>query len=524
MVGVYFQINDWVLSVDENKLYRQDREVCVEPRLINLLHFLAQHAGEVFCREELIQYVWDGAIVTDQVVTQSIFELRKLLRDGREENLNYVVTVPKRGYKLVADVERLPAEAFHHRRVQEPVAELVTPPEIEMQAVAAGSDITFPAGPLTRAVCQLSKDNQKKKRETTGQLNRWWLGLINLIWISILIIATGLFTYKQSEVKITQVIDTHLIEFKFQDDLHQDRLSDELADGIAQKLMSDITQVSNYRVMLHKTAFTSGIIPGKSVIVRVQNDGDSHFLEVEYRNNSSESVLFSRQYALTRSHLTSVMRQASVDLMHVLKVDNIEHKADVLNSGLPTDSKALELFVLANHYLNVSDVDQFRHGIELMEQIATIEPDNLYVQAELLIAYHVQHALDANQPLPQQRINTLSSELDAGSYRLAGNIQPRIFEALALHETVNGNQVAAKQYLQRALKRRDSVLSYVLKGKHNELAGDIDGASEAYSEAFYIDTSIETYMLCENLVFPSNLKAIDYAMYRSVHPSVVRVI
>ena len=37
MVGVYFQINDWVLSVDENKLYRQDREVTVEPRLINFL-------------------------------------------------------------------------------------------------------------------------------------------------------------------------------------------------------------------------------------------------------------------------------------------------------------------------------------------------------------------------------------------------------------------------------------------------------------------------------------------------------
>ncbi len=113
MVGVYFQINDWVLSVDENKLYRQDREVTVEPRLINLLHFLAEHANEVFNREELIQYVWaGGAIVTDQVVTQSIFELRKLLRDGREENTSYVITVPKRGYKLVANVTPMTLEEF----------------------------------------------------------------------------------------------------------------------------------------------------------------------------------------------------------------------------------------------------------------------------------------------------------------------------------------------------------------------------------------------------------------------------
>ncbi|POF54471.1 winged helix-turn-helix domain-containing protein, partial [Vibrio vulnificus] len=127
MIGIYFQINDWVLCIDENKLYRQDREVSVEPRLINLLHFLAEHVGEVFGREELIQHVWDGAIVTDQVVTQSIFELRKLLRDGREENLSYVVTVPKRGYKLVANVERLTANPYLLRQAEPAEVDLLEP-------------------------------------------------------------------------------------------------------------------------------------------------------------------------------------------------------------------------------------------------------------------------------------------------------------------------------------------------------------------------------------------------------------
>ena len=67
-------------------------------------------------------------------------------------------------------------------------------------------------------------------------------------------------------------------------------------------------------------------------------------------------------------------------------------------------------------------------------------------------------------------------------------------------------------------------MSHVIRGKQAELDGDLDLASESYSSAFYIDTSMETYQLCENLVFPSNMKAIDYAMYRAVHPSVVRVL
>lgn len=144
MIGICFQINDWVLCIDENKLYRQDREVSAEPRLINLLHFLAEHAGEVFGREELIQHVWDGAIVTDQVVTQSIFELRKLLRDGREENLSYVVTVPKRGYKLVANVQRLDGNPYVSRQEESTASDVCLADDID-DVEDAVPEIVFPA-------------------------------------------------------------------------------------------------------------------------------------------------------------------------------------------------------------------------------------------------------------------------------------------------------------------------------------------------------------------------------------------
>ena len=347
---------------------------------------------------------------------------------------------------------------------------------------------------------------------------------MNFLWLSLSVVVMGVFTYKQSEVRITQAIDTHLIEFKFQDNFTNEGLSYDLADGFAQKLMSDIAQVSDYRVMLKKASFTSGIVPGKSVVVRVrENDGGS-FLEVEYRNNSSEKVLFSRQYALTSSHLKTVLQQASLDLMQVLKVSDATLKSTMLVAGMPMNPDALELFVQANHYLNVSDTKQFRQGIDLMENILEIEPDNAYVQAELLIAYHVQKALDFSQELKKGRMQQLSEALETNVKMMVGPIQPRIYEALALHETIIGDMALAKRHLGQALRLRDSVLSYVIRGKHAELDGDLDLASESYSEAFYIDTSVETYLLCENLVFPSNMKAIDYAMYRAVHPSVVRML
>lgn len=519
MIGIYFQINDWVLCIDENKLYRQDREVSVEPRLINLLHFLAEHTGEVFGREELIQHVWDGAIVTDQVVTQSIFELRKLLRDGREENLSYVVTVPKRGYKLVANVQRLDGNPYVSRQEESTASDVCLADDID-DVEDAVPEIVFPAGPLTRAVCQ----SQQPKKSSKPNVSRWRLNLLNAIWIGLVIVAMGFFTVQQSQVRITQVVDTHLIEFKFQDGFHAQALTHELADGIAQKLMADLTQVSDYRVILGKTAYSSGILPGKSIMVRV-NDQDGHeFLDLELKNNSSDAVLFSRQYPLDSQHLASVLKSAEWDVMQALKIPNAEQQAQRLLVDFPRQPAALGLYVRANHYLNVADRQQFQKGIYLLEQVLKLEPDNHYVQAELLIAYHVQQALSPDQALNQDRMLVLSEQLQQVSYSPQAVVQPRIYEALALQATVENQVEAATRYLAQAQGLRESVLSYVLQGKHAELKGDLDGASDAYSEAFYMDTSLETYLLCENLVFHSNLKSIDYAMYRSVHPSVVRLL
>ncbi len=188
MVGICFQINDWTLVIEENKLYRQDREVSVEPRLINLLRFLAQHSGEVFCRDELIKHVWDGAFVTDQVVTQSIFELRKVLRDGRLDNTRYLVTVPKRGYKLVAETKQIrledtpywkPCDTFTSTEADENQnhnVELNTAEQEKEQDETA--QLSFPAGPLTRAVTNISNQvsNEKKKQgESFSFLHRWKL-------------------------------------------------------------------------------------------------------------------------------------------------------------------------------------------------------------------------------------------------------------------------------------------------------------------------------------------------------------
>ena len=146
-----FEIHDWTLSVDDNMLCRPDREVYLEPRLVNLLRFLASNAGIVFGRDCLINEVWDGAEVTDQVVTQSIFELRKILKDGRNDAADYIVTVPKRGYKLVAPVRPQQVVSVVMAGEQESVSAHRPP-----LAVPAALPFAAPCCPFSRPVLRHS--------------------------------------------------------------------------------------------------------------------------------------------------------------------------------------------------------------------------------------------------------------------------------------------------------------------------------------------------------------------------------
>lgn len=393
MVGMHFQINDWRLNVDENKLYRQDREVSVEPRLINLLYFLAKNPGEVFCREQLIEHVWGGAIVTDQVVTQSIFELRKLLRDGREESIHYLITVPKRGYKLVASVTEIapePSVDDNHTLVDDD-SERDVEPHQHQELDIGSTDMIFPAGPLTRALNSRKPATRRDKIE----IRRWKSIAFDVLWISALIIAFGVFTYYQSETNITQAIDTHLIEFTFQETLIQDQDHIELSDGLVQKLAADIAQVSHYRVRLSKARFVAGVLPGKTVTVKIQDQAGHTYLDVEYRNNASGTTLFSRQYPLVLPQIRQVIEKASSELMQALAVPDAENKASLLMAAMPENQQALLKLVRAHHYLNVSQPSSFKEGIRLLEEALQMEPINHYLQAELLVAYYVHRLADS---------------------------------------------------------------------------------------------------------------------------------
>jgi len=97
------RIGDWAVDPAAGLLARGDEVVRVDARTLRLLLELAAHPGQAVSLDQLLDRVWAGVIVTPDSVYQAIASLRRLLGDDPKRP-RYIATVPRLGYRMVAEV------------------------------------------------------------------------------------------------------------------------------------------------------------------------------------------------------------------------------------------------------------------------------------------------------------------------------------------------------------------------------------------------------------------------------------
>jgi DNA-binding winged helix-turn-helix (wHTH) protein/pimeloyl-ACP methyl ester carboxylesterase len=87
----------------ERLLFKEDREVQLTPKVFDTLIALLENSTHVLTKKELMQLVWPDSFVEENNLAQNVSILRKALGQGKDGE-HYIQTVPKRGYRFVADV------------------------------------------------------------------------------------------------------------------------------------------------------------------------------------------------------------------------------------------------------------------------------------------------------------------------------------------------------------------------------------------------------------------------------------
>ena len=98
-----FRSGDWVFQPSLHRAVNGGEVVRLEPKLVGVLLYLVQRAGQTVSKDELLAAVWPDTVVEEVALARSISELRRLLHDDARSP-RYVETISKLGYRWIAGV------------------------------------------------------------------------------------------------------------------------------------------------------------------------------------------------------------------------------------------------------------------------------------------------------------------------------------------------------------------------------------------------------------------------------------
>jgi TolB-like protein/DNA-binding winged helix-turn-helix (wHTH) protein/Tfp pilus assembly protein PilF len=104
-----FEFGPFRLDPAERRLLRDGRPIPLPPKNFDALLLLVEHAGHLLGKDEMTERLWPDSIVEEASLAKCIFTLRKALGDAAEGN-TYIETVPRSGYRFVAEVRVLAAD------------------------------------------------------------------------------------------------------------------------------------------------------------------------------------------------------------------------------------------------------------------------------------------------------------------------------------------------------------------------------------------------------------------------------
>lgn len=97
------KFGDWRLDLHGNQLSNGPHNSRLEPKPLLLLLYMLAHAGELIKKESLLAHIWAGRVVSDDVISVAVSQLRKALKDDARKPV-YIKTMPGTGYQFIFPV------------------------------------------------------------------------------------------------------------------------------------------------------------------------------------------------------------------------------------------------------------------------------------------------------------------------------------------------------------------------------------------------------------------------------------
>jgi len=365
-----FQVGPWLVRPDMNTIESEGEERFIEPKAMDVLVFLADHAGEVLAKERIINAIWPDAFVTDDVLTHAIACLRKALGDD-SKNPHFIRTVPRRGYLLIPHVKPQPEVSLAPKHPDQNNAE---------QSAQETGDITA---------------------AVDRKPHRWlWLAAVPVL---LLTTAFGIYWFGLSRSEEPQ-LDRAVEQRKFIAVLPFENPSGNAEDdyfsaGITEDITTALTKIGDLRVVGRTSSFfnRSG---QKSLRDVVRQLGVGTILEGSVRRTGqqvrivaqliaaeTDEVLWAETYDRNLDDIFAVQSDVAERIASALRVKLTPEETRRVESQLTSNFEAYNLCLQGRHFRYRETLESSHKAVELFEKAVQIDPNYALAYAGLAEAY-----------------------------------------------------------------------------------------------------------------------------------------
>jgi len=345
-LGNSFTIGPIRVEPDRNILSHGQDVYVLEPKIMDVLKYLATHQGRVCSRDEIIAAVWKVEYGADESLTRAISVIRKTFRKAGGRG-RYIQTVSKRGYSLQETVAKSDmSRPKETKRLERPLVESSLVRENE----------TFTTSLVDRPDNKVSKMARQPKPKNN-------LGLLFTLIVT-MCAAVLAWQWPQSS-EISETFGSELVTTPYGRsvavmpfvDLSIDKDHQYFSDGIAEELSSELGKINNLRIAGQRlsTAANYNNMSYKElgdklrvshiIIGSVRKQGDKVRITSKLINSEDNSHVWSSNYDGTLEDIFELQQRVAADIVFELSLVlslNISEPVDlekVLPSTFAPDSK-----------------------------------------------------------------------------------------------------------------------------------------------------------------------------------------
>lgn len=177
------------MNTDRRELKGAAGSIHVEPQVFDLLFYFARHPNRVIGKDELIENVWKGRIVSDAALNSRINSARRAIGETGEKQM-LIRTIPRRGFLFAAEV----TTQSHQAASLASVATQVAPLNLELPAKPSIAVLPF----------QNLSGDPEQEYFADGVVEDIITGLSRIKWLFV-IARNSSFTYKGQAVDVKRV-------------------------------------------------------------------------------------------------------------------------------------------------------------------------------------------------------------------------------------------------------------------------------------------------------------------------------